>query len=167
MEILNSWKEIANYLGRGVRTVQRWERDLGLPVHRPKGKDRSAVLAFPNELQAWLRRTPVRSLDWSSPAPNSGNEHGNGQRQNASWPWNGKTQVASLHPANGEPPRLAPGRVRTSIKHSDVHQSCARARHLRDKLLENTRRQQALAAELAQSVSKLTRVHRERATAGG
>ncbi len=30
--VLNSWKEIACYLGRGVRTVQRYERDLGLPV---------------------------------------------------------------------------------------------------------------------------------------
>lgn len=61
MNILNSWKEIANYLGRGVRTVQRWERDLGLPIHRPKGKDRSAVLAFPEELNQWLQQTPVRS----------------------------------------------------------------------------------------------------------
>jgi hypothetical protein len=61
VEILNSWKEIASYLGRGVRTVQRWERDMGLPVHRPKGKDRSAVLAFPTELDKWLHNTPVRS----------------------------------------------------------------------------------------------------------
>lgn len=59
--LLNAWKEIAAYLGRGVRTVQRWERDLGLPVHRPKGRDRSAVLAFPEELDAWLHSTPVRS----------------------------------------------------------------------------------------------------------
>jgi len=58
--ILNSWKEIAAYLGRGVRTVQRWENDLGMPVHRPKGKDRSAVLAIADELDAWLRQTPVR-----------------------------------------------------------------------------------------------------------
>jgi transposase len=63
VNILNSWKEIANYLGRGVRTVQRWERDLGLPVHRPKGKDRSAVLAFPEELDQWLQQTPVRSAE--------------------------------------------------------------------------------------------------------
>lgn len=59
--VLNSWKEIAAYLGRGVRTVQRWEHDLQLPVRRPKGKDRSAVLAFPEELDAWLHETPVRS----------------------------------------------------------------------------------------------------------
>jgi CheY-like chemotaxis protein len=59
--ILNSWKEIAHYLGRGVRTVQRWERDLGLPVHRPKGQNRSATLALSSELDEWLRATPVRS----------------------------------------------------------------------------------------------------------
>ena len=58
--LLNSWKEIAAYLGRGVRTVQRWEASLGLPVHRPKGKDRSAVLAIADEMDAWLRQTPVR-----------------------------------------------------------------------------------------------------------
>src|SRR5436190_20438541 len=58
--ILNSWKEIANYLGRGVRTVQRWETNLGLPVHRPAGRDHSTVLAFSNELDEWLNSRPVR-----------------------------------------------------------------------------------------------------------
>src|SRR5689334_23120920 len=58
--ILNSWKEIANYLGRGVRTVQRWEAQLGLPVHRPAGKDHSAVLAFSSELDQWLDSRPIR-----------------------------------------------------------------------------------------------------------
>ena len=57
---LNSWKEIAQYMGRAVRTLQRWEHDLGLPVHRPKGEDRSAVLAFAEELDAWLHKTPLR-----------------------------------------------------------------------------------------------------------
>jgi hypothetical protein len=51
---LNSWKEIASYLGRGVRTVQRWERELQLPVHRiGKGK-RSPVFANSTELNFWL-----------------------------------------------------------------------------------------------------------------
>jgi len=59
-KILNSWKEIANYLGRGVRTVQRWERDFHLPVHRPSGHDRSAVIAFPDELNRWLASTPLK-----------------------------------------------------------------------------------------------------------
>ncbi len=53
-ELFNGWKEIANYLGRGVRTVQRWERLNGLPVHRPAGKQRAAVFALKLELDAWL-----------------------------------------------------------------------------------------------------------------
>ena len=56
--VLNSWKEIAQYLGRGVRTVQRYENDLDLPVRRPRGKSRSAVIAIPEELDAWVRRAP-------------------------------------------------------------------------------------------------------------
>ena len=59
--VLHSWKEIAAYLNRGVRTVQRWESELGLPVHRPRGKNRSAVLAFREELDDWLRHTPSSS----------------------------------------------------------------------------------------------------------
>lgn len=58
--ILNSWKEIASYLGRGVRTAQRWEAQLGLPVHRPAGRDHSAVLAISTELDQWLESRPLR-----------------------------------------------------------------------------------------------------------
>jgi chaperonin cofactor prefoldin len=54
--VLNSWKEIAEYMGRGVRTVQRYERDLRLPVHRPAGKSRSAVIAFGDEIDQWMRK---------------------------------------------------------------------------------------------------------------
>jgi hypothetical protein len=68
-KILNSWKEIANYLGRGVRTVQRWEAHLGLPVHRPSGRDHSAVLAFSTELDQWLDSRPVRQTMSSAVKP--------------------------------------------------------------------------------------------------
>ncbi len=57
--ILNSWKEVAAYLGRGVRTAQRWEHDLGLPVHHQGGTRHSAVAAIPEELDGWLHRTPL------------------------------------------------------------------------------------------------------------
>ena len=66
-EVLNSWKEIACYLGRGVRTVQRWEIELGLPVHRPRGKSRSAVLAFKPDLDRWLHQTHGGTV--APPAP--------------------------------------------------------------------------------------------------
>ena len=58
---LNSWKEIAQYLDRGVRTIQRWERGLGLPVHRiGKGK-RSPVFATVAELNFWFSTVVERS----------------------------------------------------------------------------------------------------------
>src|SRR4051794_38366912 len=50
-ERLDSWKEIAAYLKRGVRTVQRWERSGGLPVHRLAGQ--GSVFAYKPELDAW------------------------------------------------------------------------------------------------------------------
>lgn len=50
---LDSWKEIAVYLGRGVTTVQRWERTEGLPVHRLPHAKKGSVFAFANELDAW------------------------------------------------------------------------------------------------------------------
>jgi hypothetical protein len=53
---LNGWKEIGSYLGRVVRTAQRWEAQLGMPVHRPAKRKRTAVVAFPNELDTWLSR---------------------------------------------------------------------------------------------------------------
>jgi hypothetical protein len=52
--VLNSWKEIASYLDRGVRTVQRWEQELNLPVHRIGQGKRSPVYANVSELRFWL-----------------------------------------------------------------------------------------------------------------
>jgi len=51
---LDSWKEIAAFLGRAERTVKRWETERGLPVHRVPGGGRSAVFAHSNELADWL-----------------------------------------------------------------------------------------------------------------
>ena len=50
---LESWKEIASFLKRGVRTVQRWEREEGLPVHRHQHGKRGTVFALPKEIQSW------------------------------------------------------------------------------------------------------------------
>lgn len=53
--LFNSWKEIAAFLDRGVRTVQRWERDHRLPVHRVGNSPRAPVFALQEELLLWLR----------------------------------------------------------------------------------------------------------------
>lgn len=55
-ELLTSWKEIANYLGKGVRTVQRWEQQYGLPVRRPNEKAKGIVHATRRELDRWLEQ---------------------------------------------------------------------------------------------------------------
>lgn len=51
---LDSWKEIAGYFRRGVRTVQRWEQEEGLPVHRLQHEKLGSAYAFAHELDAWL-----------------------------------------------------------------------------------------------------------------
>jgi hypothetical protein len=55
---LQTWKEIASELNCGVRTAQRWERTLGLPVRR-LGRRRCRVFAFKDELRHWLRNKPM------------------------------------------------------------------------------------------------------------
>ena len=50
---LDSWKEIADYLGRGVTTVRRWEREEGLPVRRLEHTKRGSIIAYRSELDAW------------------------------------------------------------------------------------------------------------------
>jgi hypothetical protein len=66
--ILNSWKEIATYLGRGVRTVQRWEHELSLPVHRIGNGKRSPVYALIPQLKFWLTTNGTNSV--VLPVPN-------------------------------------------------------------------------------------------------
>jgi Tol biopolymer transport system component len=50
---LDSWKEIAAYLKRSVRTVTRWEREEGLPVHRHLHSKSGTVYAYKPELDDW------------------------------------------------------------------------------------------------------------------
>ncbi len=61
-ERFDSWKAIAAYLGREVRTVQRWAKARHLPVHRLPGGQRPRVFALKSEIDAWLRASgPVSS----------------------------------------------------------------------------------------------------------
>jgi hypothetical protein len=53
---LTCWKEISSYLGRGIRTVQRYERLFGLPVRRLDDERPSAVWAWTDELDEWMAR---------------------------------------------------------------------------------------------------------------
>jgi len=55
-ERLDSWKEIAAYLKRDVRTVIRWEKERELPVRRVPGGHKQAVFAYRDEIDTWLQR---------------------------------------------------------------------------------------------------------------
>jgi tetratricopeptide (TPR) repeat protein len=52
---LDSWKEIASYLRKSVRSVQRWEAEEGMPVHRHVHAKAGTVYAFASELDAWWK----------------------------------------------------------------------------------------------------------------
>jgi hypothetical protein len=54
---LNGWKEIAFHLGKGTRTVQRWEKLYGLPVHRIGREGGEIVFAFRDEIDRWTAST--------------------------------------------------------------------------------------------------------------
>src|ERR1041385_1917875 len=51
---LDSWKEIASFLRRDVRTVQRWEKKEGLPVYRHLHDKLGSIYAYRNELTDWF-----------------------------------------------------------------------------------------------------------------
>jgi len=69
---LDSWKAIAAHLKRDVRTVRRWEKLEGLPVHRHLHQAQSTVYAYPSEINAWsATRQPRREevAAWRRPIP--------------------------------------------------------------------------------------------------
>jgi len=68
-QFLSGWKDIAGYLDKGVRTVQRYECEFGLPVRRPAGKPRGSVVATRDELDAWISASPIREVFELPPRP--------------------------------------------------------------------------------------------------
>lgn len=60
---LDSWKAIARYLGRSVRTVRRWEQQQDLPVHRHMHQTKASVFAFRQELDDWREARASAPVD--------------------------------------------------------------------------------------------------------
>ena len=63
---LDSWKEIAVFFDRDERTVKRWEKEKGLPVHRLRQNSGARVFAFTDELIRWMN-----APEYSTPKPTS------------------------------------------------------------------------------------------------
>lgn len=83
-ERLDSWKAIADYLGRDVATVRRWERLHGLPVRRIAGRGRS-VFAYASEIDEWLNAMPPAEVASQSGTP--GEPPAEGSRARSIWRW--------------------------------------------------------------------------------
>jgi TolB-like protein len=62
---LDSWKDIAAYVNRSIRTVRRWEAAEGLPVHRHMHQAQGSVYAYKSEIDRW------REGESRRPAPQS------------------------------------------------------------------------------------------------
>ena len=78
---IDSWKEIAAFFGRDERTVKRWEKERGLPVHRIPGGSRGSVFAFAEELTAWLEASEAtQPADSRRPETQPASEASSGNR---------------------------------------------------------------------------------------
>ena len=67
-ERLDGWKSIASYLGRDIRTVQRWKARERLPIHRLEHRQRASAYAFTGELDEWVANRDRSPADGRSPA---------------------------------------------------------------------------------------------------
>lgn len=54
--ILESWKAIAAHLGHTGKTCRKWERELGLPVHRLGDSSKAHVFAYADEIDQWREK---------------------------------------------------------------------------------------------------------------
>ena len=88
---LESWGEIATYLRRDIRTVQRWEHDYGLPVRRLVIGKMGQVYAYRSELDRWMKQR--------QPGPND--DIGSGDKQAP------EVQGPTLVPKGGEDPTIS------------------------------------------------------------
>jgi len=67
---LNSWQDVASHLGVSVRTAQKWEKTLGLPIRRMPGP-RGRIVADPAELDRWKLQAAVPSVKLTETASRS------------------------------------------------------------------------------------------------
>jgi tetratricopeptide (TPR) repeat protein len=82
-ERLDSWKEIAAFLRRDVRTVQRWEKQASLPVHRHSESQLRSVYAYRSELDAWWGKHSALDGDPAVPVPGVAGRFGQFGRRRA------------------------------------------------------------------------------------
>src|SRR5579859_4682602 len=96
---LESWGEIASYLRREIRTVQRWERNLGLPIRRLSVGKNTSVYAYPSELDKWYKERETHleeDTEVDSPSQSSSSSSRSNTPQNHEVPPNPAVQEREL-----------------------------------------------------------------------
>ncbi len=63
---IEGWKSIADHLGVGTRTAQKWEKERGLPVRRLGEGPKARVFAYADEIEEW-RQAQTRPTLGPSP----------------------------------------------------------------------------------------------------
>lgn len=104
---LESWGEIASYLRRDIRTVQRWERYSGLPVRRLQIGKLGSVYAYRSELDQWYRERQPRDTE---PEPDGDNHSKTATAESPEKP--SEKAVVDAPPS---PPRPRPSRLRWAL----------------------------------------------------
>jgi len=64
---LESWKEIASFFQRDERTVKRWEKEKGLPIHRMPENTGARVFAYTDELTRWMHSPGIETAKPNEP----------------------------------------------------------------------------------------------------
>jgi hypothetical protein len=90
---LHGWKDISSYFSRSVRTVQRWEREFGLPIHRYGIGHSEVVHAYVEELEQWKDTAEaggaehVRTAEEGVEEPGGGVGDGSVRTERRRGPW--------------------------------------------------------------------------------
>jgi DNA repair exonuclease SbcCD ATPase subunit len=141
--ILTSWKEVARYVGKGVRTVQRWERHMGFPIRRPNPGSKGVVIAVGEEIDRWVGSQGRQcSCDSESELAALRNRVAKLQAENE----NLRRQLDEIRPkASAQPPELLP---KFSPLDTTVLVRCVRLRDESDLLQQQSREIRELSQNL-------------------
>jgi TolB-like protein/Tfp pilus assembly protein PilF len=104
---LESWGEIASYLRRDIRTVQRWEKDLGLPVRRLKIGKLGSVYAYRSELDKWYQERQPQETE-PEPQRDNGAKDSSGDRT--------RSENLTANPAASPPPIAPPPNIKSKLR---------------------------------------------------
>lgn len=99
-DLLDGWKAIAEYLGKSVRTAQRWKNEFAMPVRRMGERDGENVFAYRSELDAWRRQRGASGAGAEDGANGDSNDGGAEpvvqRRSLPRWVWRAGALCAAL-----------------------------------------------------------------------